>query len=160
MLLDLRSLEEAASSGNYTLNCEAGSYTYTGKASTLTSTRILTAGAGSYNYTGQDATPTVGRLLTADAGSYVYTGKDATLVKTVPGSYTLSAENGSYLYTGQAASLVYTPIVTSTTKGGWSNYKLTKREKERLARLRMMQSRIQDDEEVLAIILASMIRRH
>lgn len=47
----------------------------------------------------------------------------------------------------------------TATKGGWSNYKLTKREKERLARLRMMQSRIQDDEEALAIILASMIRR-
>ncbi len=48
---------------------------------------------------------------------------------------------------------------TATTKGGFSDYKLTKREKERLARLRMQQSRLRDDEEALAIILASMTRR-
>lgn len=59
-----------------------------------------------------------------------------------------------------ATSWTRSGAAAATSRGGFSDYKLTKREKERLARLRYQQSRLKDDEEALAIILASLTRRH
>lgn len=95
-------------------------------------------------------------VLSCSTGTYTYTGQTATFSVT----RVLTADTGSYSYTGQTANLVYVPSgVLLTPKGGFGDYKFDKREKERLARLRMQQSRLRDDEEALAIILASMTRR-
>lgn len=142
----------------YTLSCSAGSYTYTGITATFSAARGMSGTAGSYVYTGKDSTLVIARSLSAAAGSYVYTGKDATLSKaTGSTAYSLTADNGSYIYTGNAATFLYVPIATN--KGSFSDYKFTRQERERLARLRYQQSRIRDDEEALAIILTSLIRR-
>jgi len=163
---------------SYTLSCGVGSYTYTGQTATFSVTRVLSGAAGSYTYSGKDATFSVARALSSDTGSYSYSGVSANLLATrvlssSTGSYAytgkdasfertgvLIADTGSYSYTGQTANLVYVPSeVVITPKGGFGDYKFDKREKERLARLRMQQSRLRDDEEALAIILASLTRR-
>ena len=125
-------LKSSSGTTNYSLSCSAGSYTYTGKAATLNAARSMPGAAGSYVYTGKAATFAVALSLPAVTGSYVYTGKPT--------------------------SFVYNPL--SSNKGSFSDYKFTRKEKERLARLRMQQSRIRDDEEALAIILAAMLRRN
>lgn len=51
-------------------------------------------------------------------------------------------------------------VSSVTTKGGFSSERLTKQEKARLTRLKYQQSRLKDDEEALAIILATMLRRN
>ena len=145
---------EAASAANYSLDCEAGSYSITGQTASLTATRLLTADAGSYSITGQAATLTVDRVLSADAGSYIYTGQDATLVYTVPTAYSLNCESGNYVYTGQDITLV--AVITS--KGGGLVSEAVNW--ERLNRLRRQQSYIKDDEEALALILAELTRRN
>jgi len=118
----------------YTLTCNAGSYTYTGQAATLTVARKLSLAAGAYLYTGQAATLTVSRNISLAAGAYTYTGiaasltvarnlalpagayayagNDATLTY-VPGAgavnYTLACDAGAYAYSGQNATLTYQP---------------------------------------------------
>ena len=64
---------------------------------------------------------------------------------------------------GSSWATSWTPAgapAATASRGGWSNYKLTKREKEYLTRLRLQQSRLRDDEEALVIILASITRKH
>jgi len=52
------------------------------------------------------------------------------------------------------------PPAVAVTKGGFGyDDSLTKLGRERLRRLRMQQSRIRDDEEALAIILATLLTR-
>ena len=142
---------------DYTLLCAIGSYTYSGKDATFLVERALSSDTGSYSYSGVSANLLATRVLSSSTGSYVYTGKDASFERTG----VLTADTGSYSYTGQTANLVYVPSeVVLTPKGGFGDYKFDKREKERLARLRMQQSRLRDDEEALAIILASITRKH
>lgn len=129
-------LELVAGGGtaNYTLTCDAGSYTLAGQDALLRRTYTLTCDAGAYVLTGQDATLTRGYQLTCDAGAYVLAGQDATL-NYVPGAgavnytlicdagayslagqdailtrgYTLTCDAGAYSLAGQDATLVYTP---------------------------------------------------
>ena len=66
---------------SYSITCNAGAYTYTGQAATITyapaGAYTLNALAGSYTYTGQAATLLHSRLLDASAGSYAYSGQNA-----------------------------------------------------------------------------------
>lgn len=128
---------------NYVLTCDAGSYTYTGQAATLSLERKLACDTGAYAYTGQDATLQVRHSLVCDAGAYVYTGNDATLqvrhsivcdvgaysytgndatLTYVPGvvNYTLACDSGSYAYTGNVATLVHVGVEQNS--GGWPDY--------------------------------------
>jgi hypothetical protein len=64
---------------SFTLTADAGSYSVTGSAVTLKSTRTMSVAAGSYAVTGSDVTfiftgGPVHYVLTADSGSYVMTG--------------------------------------------------------------------------------------
>ncbi len=112
---------------DYSITCNAGSYTYTGSSITLARNKSLTASAGSYTYTGQTVAISRNRALTAGAGSYTYTGQQATILKSKlleasAGSYTytgqtveisrnrsLAANAGSYTLTGQSVDITYTP---------------------------------------------------
>ena len=121
---------------NYTLTCNAGSYTYTGQSATIDRHRALSASAGSYTYTGQSVditytVPAVNYNITCNAGSYTYTGQSATIsrnrvLSANAGSYTytgqsatiekdryLTASAGAYTYTGQQATITYTPAAVN-----------------------------------------------
>lgn len=90
----------------YTLTADAGSFTLSGTAASLTASRLLTADAGSFTLTGQDASLLASRTLTADPGSFTLTGQDATFSR----SYVLDAEAGSFTLTGQDATLTYSGV--------------------------------------------------
>ena len=94
----------------YTLDLQAGSYTYTGQSATIERDRVLTASAGSYTYTGQSVTILRKRYLDASAGSYVITGQDATILR----NRVLSASVGSYLYTGQSSALSHGYVLVAS----------------------------------------------
>ena len=156
---------------NYSLTCDAGSYTYTGVAATFVAARGITADAGSYTYTGVANTLNIGRVLTANTGSYSYTGINnstsfARSIAADAGSYNytgqdatfllgkgLIAEVGSYIYSGIAA--VLSAVITSSKGGGPS----AKYDKELIRRRKIQQGYLKDDEELLAIMIATLTRR-
>lgn len=120
----------------YTLAADPGSYTVTGTAATLSTTRLLVADAGSVAITGTDAALVVGRMVVADAGSVAVTGTDAALLATrllvadagavnIVGTAatlavgrTLVADAGSVVVTGAAADLIYAQGATLTADPG------------------------------------------
>lgn len=108
MLLPLL-LGQGTASPNYTLTCQAGSYTVTGVSAVLLKKRTLTASAGSYTQTGVSAILKKGRTLTASAGSYSLTGVSVTLSK----NRKLTANAGSYSLTGVSATLLRSKLITA-----------------------------------------------
>ena len=97
---------EVPAANQYTLACDAGTFTETGQAASLEVGRKLVAAAASYAWSGVAATLRAARKLIAGAGTYAWTGQSATLTYT-PGGYVMPADAGSYAWTGQAASLEY-----------------------------------------------------
>lgn len=100
--------QAATVSRDKALAATAGSYTLSGVNATLTFTPLitgydLTALAGAYLLTGQAATVSRDKLLTASAGSYTLTGVNADLTK----SKLIAASAGSYTVSGQSADLAY-----------------------------------------------------
>jgi len=120
----------------YTLAADPGSYTVTGTAATLSTTRLLVADAGSVAVTGTDAALVVGRVVVADAGSVAIFGTDAGLLATrllvadagavnIVGTAatlavgrTLVADAGSVVVTGTAADLIFAQGATLTADAG------------------------------------------
>lgn len=93
----------AAAGGGFTLDLEAGSYSYTGQSTDLSVGRKLVFDAGSYSYSGQTTGLSYGRKLSLDAGSYSYTGQATGIAV----SRKLSLDAGSYSYTGNDVTLFY-----------------------------------------------------
>lgn len=121
----------------YTLTCNAGAYTYTGVAATLTYTPgvttinyTLVCASGAYTYTGVATTSLkVVHSLVCASGAYTYTGIATTSLKVVHrltcavGTYAytgvattslihthpMACASGAYTYTGVAATLTYVP---------------------------------------------------
>jgi hypothetical protein len=130
----------SAGGGAYTLTADAGIYTLSGQAATLTKSKLLTADAGSYSIAGQTATLSwsspgtytltadagsytmsgqtatllKSNVLTASAGAYSLSGQDATLTKAAAAAYTLTANAGSYILQGQSAVLTNSGEVITT----------------------------------------------
>lgn len=136
----IASIKGASGGGatNYTLTCDAGSYSLTGVAALLRRGYTLAANVGSYalggqdailrrgysvaadvgsySQAGQDVALRRGYSLVCDVGSYSLTGYDATLTYSAGSTaYTLSCDSGSYALTGEDASLVYTPGAANYT---------------------------------------------
>jgi hypothetical protein len=88
-------------SSNKTLAIDAGSYSVTGQAVTLSHGFFIAVDSGSYGVTGQDVTLTHGFNLAVDAGSYAVTGQDVSLTKT----WLLNVDVSSYAITGQDVAL-------------------------------------------------------
>lgn len=96
-------VEIVGGSGPSNMTCDAGSYTLTGNAATLTKASALAPDAGSYTVAGNTTTLTVARILTCDAGSYTLTGNAVTLTK----ASVLLPAAGAYTLTGNDAALTY-----------------------------------------------------
>jgi hypothetical protein len=116
----------------------------------------LSCSTGTYTVVGQQATTTyitpVNLTLTASTGSYTATGKTATLNT----GHKLSLSKGTYSYSGLSSTLTKVTASTSKTKGGQldrQEYNTNKTKKTRLHK-----KLLQDDEEVLALILAGIIK--
>lgn len=121
----------SSGSANYTLSGAAGSYVYTGQASTLTVKRVLNGASGSYASNGQIATVAFGRKLAGTNGVYSYSGQAATLVDVH--HYAMAGATGNYGIIGIGAALTYTPtlpIITVSPFGGLSKKKHKKKEVE------------------------------
>ncbi len=134
-------LREASTTSNYSLTCDAGSYSLTGQSATLSRAVALACNAGSYTFTGRDATLNKAVKLTCNAGSYTFTGFAATLTKTGVTHYSLTCDRGIYSLTGQSATLTVTRVATTPTKVGgddvprveiWEKRKKQKRKDESL----------------------------
>ena len=93
-----------AGATNYPITANAGSYTYTGVAATLTRSKVLAASAGSYTLAGVAATIARSKVLAGASGSYAYSGVSATLLR----SKVVVASAGAYVYSGVAATVTYT----------------------------------------------------
>lgn len=63
----------------------------------------ITAGQGTYTLTGQAAGVRTTRTMPAAYGTYTLTGKAATLTKETPGAFTMPAAYGTYTITGSNA---------------------------------------------------------
>jgi hypothetical protein len=90
---------------NYAINCNVGSYTVTGKASTLLVAHKLTCAVGSYAVIGSSATFTSTINLSCETGNYYLTGFPATFSLTI--NYILPCLNGSYTLTGTGSYIQY-----------------------------------------------------
>lgn len=91
-----------------TLTADQGSYSYTGQAVGLTSSRTIAIAQGSYAYTGQDVTLTLGKMLALDQGSYILSGQDLGLTS----ARSMALDQGAYALTGQDVALAYGRSVT------------------------------------------------
>jgi hypothetical protein len=98
------SLLLAAGGTGYTLSAQAGSYTITGQAATLSLGFNLNATAGAYAIAGGAAT--FGYSLTCAAGAYTISGKPAVLSWSGEVIYSLECEPGAYQIDGADATLV------------------------------------------------------
>jgi hypothetical protein len=98
--LAVLALQRVAGS-TYTISATVGSYTLSGQAVGLRSTRQLTAAAGSYALTGRTAGLFVGTRVTAQPGTYTFSGKDVALSAV----RSLVAGAGAYSLGGQAVGL-------------------------------------------------------
>ena len=95
--------------GSLVLDALAGSYTFSGTASTLTHDSNIVPSAGSYLFTGTAVTFEYDRVFTSSAGSYLWTGTAATLAY----DRVFVPDAGSYLWTGKAAGLSRTVVEVS-----------------------------------------------
>jgi MSHA biogenesis protein MshQ len=114
--------------GGYTLTAEAGTYTQTGQAAGLLSSKKLTASTGTYSLTGVAANLLTGRKVASVAGTYTLSGQTAVLrynrIFTAEAgnlalnganagllfNRILTAQTGIYVLTGNDATLIYAPL--------------------------------------------------
>jgi hypothetical protein len=112
---------------NYTLACDAGSYSYAGVDAAIPVSRNLAAAVGTYAYSGIDAAIPVSRQIAGAAGAYAYSGVAAAAPVSrnlagaagayayagvdapIPVSRKFAADAGAYAYAGQDATLTYVP---------------------------------------------------
>lgn len=85
----------------YTLDCDAGSFTLTGQAATLTTQFKTDADRGTFTLTGIDAELKQGYGIVAEVGSFTLTGYSADLTA----AQSLLAETGAFALTGYDAGL-------------------------------------------------------
>jgi hypothetical protein len=86
---------------DYTLACDAGSFSIGGTAASLKAALNLTASAGALAITGTAATLRAGYRLPADAGSFAIGGTAASL----KAGFVLAANAGTFVIAGTAAAL-------------------------------------------------------
>ena len=111
--------------GVFTLTADLGTYTLSGQAVTLRSSRTLTAATGSYTLTGQDITFSRDRRIAAYAGAYAISGQAAVPIATrtltaspdtreasTVYSHILFASLGQLAIGGSASESVSAPAVT------------------------------------------------
>lgn len=126
---------------DYPITISAGSYTYTGVATGLSSARYMLASLGTYTLTGIDTAFKLGKGIVASLGTYTYTGtatglSAARTMLASLGTYTLTgiditlkkgfglmAEVGSYVYTGITVGLISSAKWSTITKSvaTWTN---------------------------------------
>ncbi len=94
-------LQQGGGATSYTLTASAGSYSVSGQAQTLTSSRSSAAAQGSYAVSGKATVLSLGRKLTAAQGSYAVSGQTTPLTS----SRSLAATTGSYSVSGKATGL-------------------------------------------------------
>jgi hypothetical protein len=99
-----------AGGSTYTLTAESGTYTFSGSAAALITTKNLSAETGAFTFAGSDATitynPVTSYSLTAEAGSYSFAGSAAAFTV----SRSLLAEAGSYSFSAADAGITYNPV--------------------------------------------------
>lgn len=118
---------------SYTFDCEAGSFTLSGQAATLSWGTKIDADRGQFTLAGNDATLTNGYGIVAEMGAFTLTGRDAALTSVLAmaadaGAFTLTgndaglsvgyqvtAEVGSFTLTGLDASLVLSAALAAET---------------------------------------------
>ena len=116
--------------GVFTLTADLGTYTLSGQAVTLRSSRTLTAATGSYTLTGQDITFSRDRRIAAYAGAYAISGQAAVPIATrtltaspdtreasTVYSHILFASLGQLAIGGSASESVSAPAVTYSISG-------------------------------------------
>lgn len=143
---------------NQVIQVPVGSIVLTGYVPTVVSTanQTIAVPAGSLVITGYAPTVRVGndQIVVVPAGSLTLTGYAPTIVTT--NNKFISVPVGTLILTGYAPTVIGGEV---TTKGGRGWTESERRLNERLRRLALQQARWEDDEEALAILLASIIRR-
>lgn len=157
--LSLTGFEPTVLNGaNQVIQVPVGSIVLTGYTPTVVSTanQTIAVPAGSLIITGYAPTVRVGndQIVVVPAGSLTLTGYAPTIVTT--NNKFISVPIGTLILTGYAPTVIGGEI---TTKGGRGWTESERRLNERLRRLALQQARWEDDEEALAILLASIIRR-
>lgn len=143
---------------NQVIQVPVGSLVLTGYAPTVVSTanQTIAVPAGSLVITGYAPTVRVGneQIVVVPAGSLTLTGYAPTIVTT--NNKFISVPVGTLVLTGYAPTVLGGEI---SNRGSRSWTESERRLNERLRRLALQQARWEDDEEALAILLASIIRR-
>lgn len=117
----------------YTLDCDAGTFTLTGQAATLSWGAKIDADRGQFILAGNDATLTNGYGIVAEMGAFTLTGRDAALTSVLSMTadvgvfaltgndaglsvgYQIGAAVGSFTLTGSDASLAFATSLTADT---------------------------------------------
>jgi len=143
---------------NQVIQVPVGSLVLTGYAPTVVSTanQTIAVPAGSLVITGYAPTVRVGnaQIVVVPAGSLTLTGYAPTIVTT--NNKFISVPVGTLILTGYAPTILGGEV---SNRGSRSWTESEQRLNERLRRLALQQARLEDDEEALAILLASIIRR-
>jgi hypothetical protein len=93
-------------SGGATLTADSGSYSYTGIAVSLQTSRKIAVNSGTFSFSGNSLSLIRSVKLTADSGSHSYAGTDVALTYTPSGAtYNLAIDQGSFTCTGTAVHL-------------------------------------------------------
>jgi hypothetical protein len=108
---------------NYQVDAQAGTYSLTGQALTVSRNRVATVQNGSYTLTGQSATVSRNRVTTPSNGVYSLSGQVIT-VDYAGGAvnYQIDAQAGSYALTGQAITVAKS-APAYFVDGGWGKEK-------------------------------------
>jgi len=143
---------------NQVIQVPVGQLVLTGHAPTVVSTanQTIAVPAGSLVITGYEPTVRVGndQIVVVPAGALNLTGFAPTVVTT--NNKFISVPVGTLILTGYAPTVLGGEVIT---KGGRNWTESERKLNERLRRLALQQARWEDDEEALAILLASIIRR-
>jgi hypothetical protein len=110
--LDTLIIDDLATSAEYTLTTDSGSYALTGQQALLLAGGGLNAEAGSYTLLGSEALRDI--EMDAVQGEYDLNGQDVSL----QGALILEAESGTYTLIGQAAALIYSLVASIATPKG------------------------------------------
>jgi hypothetical protein len=144
--------------GSVTVAVPSGTLTLGGLAPTVIATGNITVEipAGSLSLTGYAPTVLTPRLVEVPSGTLTLTGNNPTVITT--SNQVLSIPSGTLTLTGFAPTVI--GEVVSSNKGGFSgwtefDYKL----RQRLRKQALAQAALEDDEEALAILLATLLRR-
>jgi hypothetical protein len=145
--------------GAVLIQVPSGTLTLGGHNPTVIATGNITVSipAGSLSLTGYQPTVLTPRTVQVPAGTLALTGNNPTVV--ITSNQIISIPTGNLTLTGYAPTVLGT-VVTPAPKGGvstWteSDFQLRKR----LRSQALAQANLQDDEEALAILLATLMRR-